>query len=493
VRRFKLEFKSLWSDSCTKMLEDDEIFESMMKSKRRICSLAISSESFDNDQMNSLEADRLVKVVRYFSFSITNIELSGNVLSIEVLKLLNLIENVEKVSLLNIENCQIKAFDQQLNLNKLKEIFSSNCSENVLKIFNSLPAGVLHKIHLKFNNDMLPDVNQSIELFKNQHNLKEVWVNSRFVQLMNLKIMKLTSLRLHATKVSLEGVVNGQNEITSLIVNEGLLKNDLSLICIHLKSLKELDMSASETEISKFADISKLLNLKKLKISFPNSENSNFNESLSLITNESLVDLDIYSYHNELLEPTLTSIGLNCPRINKLKIQSRSTMNILNPIINYFPLLTELQLNGLMEKVEKPFAFEACQYHQNLKKMTLNGPISENQNFIKLLQSLLNLQELKTSLPVSGKFLEQILTTRPELKSLELAPEWNLINSKHKTTREFVEALKKHGSNLEVFRGHFHSLYCDEKAETLQEELRQLYTVADITDGFAIVEWYLRK
>lgn len=493
IKHFKLEFKSLWNDSYTKMLDDDDIFKSMMKSQRKISSLKILSESFDDVEMNSLQLERLAQVIKYFNVNIKSFELNGNLLSMEILKLLNLMPNIEKICLTNIEDKLFEVPDGfLLSLNKLKEVESVNCSENVLNYLKILPDGVLKKLDLS-EKEILSEANHKVELFTNQYNLKEIIINSHFIKLMNLKPISLTSLRLHGPNVSLQGTINGQHKLTSFVAQNSILENDLKLICRELKSLDELELLIIETQSSEFAELSKLSKLKKLKVHFANSEDSTLNESLILIESRSLQDLNIYSYRNELLNSSLISIGLSCPKLNKLKINSRSTLNIMHPIISYFPFLTDLELHGLMDKPENPFVFQG-HVHNNLKILIVMGLNGECRDFTKLISSLQNLEKLTTSIPVSGKMLEELLTTtQPQLKLLDLSPQWNLMSPEHKTTKEFVSALKEFGTNLEVFRGQFHSLFSDMIDETLREEFRPLYTTVDISDGFAVVEWLLKK
>lgn len=249
----------------------------------------------------------------------------------------------------------------------------------------------------------------------------------------------------------------------------------------------------SNFQVSEFSDLSKLSQLKKLKISFTNTEDSTFNESLSFLENESLEQLEIQSYRNELKELTVIALGLKVPRLNHLKLNSRSSLNIINPIINFFPFLTSLELNGLTEKGENPFVFQVGLVHRHLKKLVVVGPNTECKNFIQLKSALQNLQELKISLPVSKSFLREILTL-PQLKVLDLTPQWNLITVEHKLTKEFVDVLKTYGTNLNIFQGEFYSLYStDLKLEEIQEEFMKLYATVKINDGFGVVEWFMKK
>lgn len=492
---YALVFKSKWNDSYTKFLDDDEIFESMMKSQRKISSLIISSESFDSEEMNKHQIERLTQIVEYFSANIKHFELSG-IWNLDMLKLLNSMPNVEKLTFSITEEKRIDLpEDFELNLHKLREFVSLNGTEKVLNNFKTLPGGVLRKIDLS-DKIISCDPNQSIELFKNQNNLKEISADTKFIKLMDLNPMKLTILQLSGAKISLDGVVNGQDKITKLIVKEGLFENDLRLICSELKSLENFELTTNKSQSTEFTALSKLSNLKKLKILFVFIEDSKFNECVSSIESQSLLDLDISSYRNELCLSSLVSLGLNCSNLTKLKILSRSLLNIINPIISYCPFLTALELHGLMEKPEIPFVFQDGLVHQNLRKLCVMGPNSECQDFPKLIGALQNLEKLSVSVPISGKMLRQILITQPKLQHLDLSPAWNLLTAEHQITQDFVDALKEHGTNLEVFKGEFKQLLPSDSTinlETIKEEFRKLYKIVIVNDGFAMVEWLMRK
>ena len=492
TRLFKLQLKSQWNDSYTKFLDNDEIFHSMLKTQRRINSIEISCESLDRIEINSQQIDRLAKVVQYFSVNLKHLEISGNVLSFDILKLLILMPNIEKLSLRNIgEMNDVIPSNFELSLLHLKQFESMNCSINVLKCFDSLSNGVLHKIEL-VNKENFVECNQNIKLFKNQENLKEIVATTNLVQHLSLHRTKLESMTLKGPKIPLAGIINGQCMMTKF-ASEGICENDLVLICNELRSLRQLEMSSSESRSSEFAQISKLTKLEKLKISMTNTENSVSNESLSFLESKSLLDLDIFSYHNELLETTMESLGNNCPRLRKLKIYSRSSLNVINPIVNYFPYLTDLDLNGLTEKAENPFVFKCKSFHQNLKILKLVGLRTQCNDFGKLMNVLEYLEKLSFSMPVSSELLKLILKVQPNLKILSLTPQWNLMTNEHKLTKEIVDVMKVYGMNLKVFKADFRFRDNDIELEKLNEEFKRHYSKVFINDVFAVVEWVMEK
>ena len=464
----------------------------MLKTQRRINSIEISCESLDRIEINSQQIDRLARVVQYFSINLKHLQISGNVLSFEILKLLILMPNIEKISLRNIGemNDEIPP-NFKLSLLQLRNFKSLNCSEAVLKCFNSLSNGVLHKIEL-VNKEIFAESNQNIKLFENQENLKEIIATTNVIQNVNLHRTRLESMTLKGPKIKLASIINGQCSMTKFI-SEGICENDLTLICNELKSLRQLEITSSESRSFEFAQILKLTKLEKFKISITNTENSVSNESLSFLESKSLLDLDIFCYHNELLETTMESLGNNCSRLRKLKIYSRSSLNVINPIVNCFPYLTELDLNGLTEKAENPFVFKCKNFHQNLKVLKLVGLRTQCEDFGKLMNVLEFLEELSFSMPISSELLQVILKVQPNLQVLSLSPQWNLMTNEHKLTKELVNVMRNYGMNLKVFKADFRFRDNDIELEKLNEEFKRNYSKVHINDVFAIVEWVMEK
>lgn len=492
MKYFKIQLKSMWNDSYARILEDDETFKSMLMSHRRIKSVEISRESEEDDEVTEDQSERLIEVARYFGENVTSLELNGNVLSSVILKLADLFPNVEIIKLNNIEKTSGKIPEVfELNLRNLREIQSSNCNHNVLKYFCNLPAGVIRRLEIIVKENC-GEPEQSVKLFQRQQNVKEIVACTSFIKFIDLGSMKLQMLTLKGPKVQLSGIINGQSEMKKLVV-EGIFENDLELICNELKSLKHLDISAVESQASEFAQLVKLSKLEFLKLSFNKAENSALNQCLTFLENRNLQTLEIYSYHNEICVETIESLGLNCPKLKKLKITSRSQLNIMNSVINFLPSLTDLEMNGLTEKPESPFNFAVEKFHQNLKKLVLVGLKTENREFVRLINTLENLVELRISKPISHDTFQDILLAHPRLKIFDMSPQWHLITHDHIFTEEFANVLKTHGRQLDVFRGLFRFIDKGIAIADLENELKQTHKSVCIEDLLAFVEVIMEK
>jgi hypothetical protein len=492
MKFFKIQLRSQWNESYAQILDDEETFKSMLTSQRRMNAVEISSESYEDIEITEDQKDRLIQVMKYFSENVKHFELSGNVLTPFVLEVLDLLPNIEKITLNNVgEMTGEVAMIPEVSLKKLTEIESSGCSANVLRYFSELPPGALQSLKL-LAKDSSPEPDASIELFKNQHNIKEIVASTKLAELIDFQHMKLQTLTLKGPKLQLSGVINGQSEMTKLVL-DGIQENDLILICSELTSLKELEVSAVESKSFEFIHLSKLSKLELLKLSFTKIENPALNECLSFLQNSSLLSLDIYSYHNEVLVLTVESLGLNCPKLQKLKITSRSFLDIINPIIDFFPSLVDLELNGITEKPDKPFEFKAEKFHQNLRKLVLFGLKTENSEFIKMVNFLENLEEFRITKPINHEAFRDIMIAHPRLKIFDMSPQWHLITNDHILTEEFVEVIKTHGRRLDLFKAHFRFASKSLDLEKLEQELKETHSNVYVNDMTVIVELGMEK
>ena len=82
-----------------------------------------------------------------------------------------------------------------------------------------------------------------------------------------------------------------------------------------------------------------LLNLKKLRLEFLVCANGTFNESISLIRSESLLEFELISPEHNLTpsDATFAQLGANLPHLKKLHLKLKTSINILNLITKHLP------------------------------------------------------------------------------------------------------------------------------------------------------------
>lgn len=191
-----VECSMLIDEYLLKLLDEDEIYNSMMSSGRRIKQLKISGKQRKNYQIEN-QVERLTNVISNFGHDIKHLELNFCELTNPLLKLLNLMPNLKKIVLKSVPDIGIaNAEEDQLNgLHNLRMIESFGCNENVLNIFATLPPNCLESLKL-IDLDGEPASSEVIKLFPNQLNIKHVETSSKFLSLLNHLQPKLQSLRL---------------------------------------------------------------------------------------------------------------------------------------------------------------------------------------------------------------------------------------------------------------------------------------------------------
>lgn len=93
--------------------EDDEHFESMMNSQRRIDDLEVSAADLNNNHLS--------KLLQHFGKDVKHVKFSSNRLPSNIIELLNLMPKLEKISL-HLMKTDGSFFRSNLNLRKLKTV-----------------------------------------------------------------------------------------------------------------------------------------------------------------------------------------------------------------------------------------------------------------------------------------------------------------------------------------------------------------------------------
>lgn len=483
----------------------DEILQSMLRSKRRIEFIRIGA--FFNDSMKLKVNEKLIKVLKHFGKNVKHVEFYGVQFHRDVAELLNLLPNLEKLTLDYLKDDQIESSEGlELKLPKLKEIVSAHCSRQVLEVFNALPPGVLETLEIagQFRSE-LPELPLKLEIFQNQHNLK-VLVIGDYLENINLTRMKLNFFDLQS-HLEFPRNIEGQDEIwyfkTFGIYDPGLLK----FICDEMKSLQHLDLGTVNNQLcDEISELSSLKKLKKLKIQLSCCEKM-FNESLTTFTSSSLTDLDLTCYF-ELAPFAVSQLGKNCPNLNKVKFGSPSKLNVVNDVIESFQNLKELvfsfkdkdHCHGNNEEEQEDvdrYNYQEGLKHAELTKLEIFGWSNEYRDLAKLLGCCKNLKEFATTLPVDAQLLQNILVAQKKLKRLDLQHLYicgcDDTPSNHKVSREFVSALKEFGTNLKFFCCRLKELENEITEESLQLDFGEKFSFVEVKQKQKSIKWCMRN
>lgn len=397
------------------------------------------------------------------------------VLPESIIDLLNLMPKLEKICLEQVITPWqgIDLENSPLQLTKLQTIESSNCSILTLNIFKRLPANVLKTIQIV---KLLPLRIVHFKLFVNQHEIRELKVDESSINLLDLKLIKLTTLKLCSPVSNLEAIVNVQPVIKTLIV-KNLDDGELRIICNGLASLENLDletiirnsMEGNRIENNKYSELSKLKKLKKLEITMNRIEIPN--KVLGFLKSESLTELKLrHSGSYNLSSETIVHLGASLPQLKRLYLLSYSKCEILKSVIENMKKLEELEC-----KIEIPYA-DIFEIDKNLKNETLKRLSIEYSNFVA---------------PQTLSFLFKFLGCLKSLESLSIHS--NSVLSI--ISEDFVKSLKENGERLTSFNYYFQP---DNQSIQWNSAAGEGFIIAECRELFGEIivnefEWLMKK
>lgn len=473
----------------TKSLDDDEIFRSIMNSKRRIQKMKINKEHLFSHKWLKLHIGRLTEVIEHFGSDIKELELSFLKLSLKAFSLLNLMPNVQKVKLFCVFFNEAVPDDFNLKLSKLTTLDIQICPKEVLEVFNNLPVDVLRKLTLGVI-FYFHDTSQKStrKYFGNQRKIKEMISCPRSANFVNLQ-MKLTSLELKSEEIKVSGVINGQDELTSLKVKGvyNSVSKDFTFVCNELKSLELLEFDVDNVPWTEFQEIAKLRKLKKASFK---CYSQNIVGCLSHIRSESLQELEVDCYKTPLNDAVI-ELSLNCKNLRTFTLRSLSPPIIINTILLLFPKLKSLSFE--ICPIDPVYAFPNGFQHFNLTKLQIGNYISLSrrslqitQNFLELVSSCKNLESFSTSLEFDENSLTELFQALPKLNSL-------CLRQHGEVNEEIISTCHDHGMIMEsfyCFDGVSHEMKFGSlpKAKNLGEETKNLVLKKEKNRNFWIVK-----
>jgi hypothetical protein len=441
-------------ESFPRFLDNGDTFRSLMKSNRRFNRLHI----WNDIGISGLRLERLGKVLQRFGNDIKEADIKGIGFPPNIVALLNFMPKLEKINLYMINVHENTVVDEgELKLHKLKKFESNLCSLDALQIFNQLPTGVLEEISLKDCLDPMSGQNEAEvipKLFVNQRNIKKVTTSLKCAVFLDWSQIKLKSLRIDdydhlGSKELLEKVLTGQDEMEKLYFycdNPSLLNP----IIKELKSLVELHIEPYILSGEGLPELAKLSKLKILNIFYYlNLDASNFISFLNLTRNNGVEKLQVCCGNTDLSEFTISQLGVNFPNVKELKLESKSSINVINTTLQSFPNLEGLRFIP-NESDEEAFIYHEDLNHQKLKKLHIGFWEGEiNHDFAKLIGCCTKLEDFSAESALAKGTLKEIFTRQPNLKSFEIFNDYSSISL---VTQADIAAVKENGKKLESFK-----------------------------------------
>jgi hypothetical protein len=466
-----------------------DTFQFLMRSNRRFNRLFIRDS---RNKSSALHYERLGQVLQQFGKDIKQADIGAIEFPPNIVDLLNLMPNLEKIDLVEIgihENTIIK--EGELKLHKLKQFSSSDCGLKVLQIFNQLPPGVLQEITLnRFWHEKSTSAEVSIDvpkLFNNQHSIKRVGIPSECIEFLDWSQMKLKSLKIYSNtkkdnKKLVEKVLEGQDEMKELHFNGD--PSILNPIIKELKSLVKLEIETRNLSTIGLPELSKLSKLKSLEFECYNNNNpADIISFLNFTRNSGVEKLEVYCRLG-FPEFTISQINVNFPSVKELTLQSKSSINVVNTILQSFPNLEILHFDP--DRVaNEAYIYQEDLKHQKLKKLCIgpwNGEI--NHDFAKLIGCCTKLEEFSAESALTKGTLKEIFTLQPNLKSFEISNYVYYLESrdffKNHVTQDDIAAVKENGKKLETFALDFCFFEDGISPENLQEKFNDQFDTIEV-------------
>lgn len=485
---FKLKFHALKfeaSPDITEMLDNDELFDSMMKSNRRVNSLIIKDDREYSCYyaMSRSSFRRLSRIIGRFGNNIRELQISNIAVPANIIKILNLMPNLEQIEIFDLDNNDVKLIKGELKLTKLKKLKVSHCRPDILNIFDNLPEGVLQELSLidspqPYNDNPMPEYKK---IFTNQHNIKKMTAHDEYIDLIEWNQIKLQeislSLRRRNSTMDIKKVIKGQDKVENYKSSGYINVSFLNLICSELKSLINLTLEYVTADLGTPA-LSKLRKLKSLSVvASPCDQSWEQDKFLSFTQSSSLETLNVKCTNNRLTELTVNHLGFNFPQLKELKIHAKSSIKIVNVIIQSCTNLKILEVSLKSEDGEVPddYTFQEGLAHEKLKSLKFYAPKSDSTDVPKLLGSCKNLEIFETNLVVYEQTLIEILTLQPNLKKLTMFSSYIRKELGPEVTHETIRAIKEHGKKLQDF------IY---KPYKLSDEITEKMLVEEFKDRF---------
>jgi len=266
------------------------------------------------------------------------------------------------------------------------------------------------------------------------------------------------------------------------------------MICSELKSLVYLNICVIEVEDNEFTYLSKLKNLKSLKLKLTHFAgcDPNLNESLSLAANDSLQELDLECNGRTLTRFTITHLGMNMPELNHLRLRCKSSISELNSIVQHYQKLESLEFSTQDDHHDR-YRFEDVLSHGNFKKILLPSRFKVGEDFAKLVGCCEKLEELTISCCVNApQTARQVLAALPNLKYLSMVSDTFIC-------LDLVASLMDHGKRLNTFICRqplkqpfwfiFDYEYFDDMNKKIQQEFRDTFKIVSFDDD----KWVMTK
>lgn len=383
----------------------------------------------------------LNEILLEHGLSIESLEIEGlsnRIIKDDLLNILNLLPNLEYLSITDLLNdstsrtMNIPEQEKVVNLLKLKKLKLNFCDSQIAGIFNALSPGVLETLELTnifiysgfldqmfhqqwninklridygmvdpatnfYYGKKLEDCQDKFNLIKNQ---ETKWkIPTDHLQLTHLRLKEFVLEKDNESEM-FKNAIKNQYQLVSLDLDDTVIKEaTLGAIC-NLKQLECLRFRVEFFNHEALLQLKRMHVLRELSIINSNTFHDDYMKTIRFLRLPSLLKLNLELTDFDCNDEYLVAISQNLPNLGTLKIRVALTNSTINTILKSFRQLKVLKLitYGSPEDFNTNSLSKESFKNIKLRKLEMVGDVTMPNNLIRTLSSnFCNLKKIKLS------------------------------------------------------------------------------------------------
>lgn len=386
------------------MVEDDDIYDSVINTRRQFKELVLDMKNCKQIS----DFSRLENVVKKFGHRIIRFKLWGSIQcetvdisENQLIKILECIPNVTKLTLRNVfisKSIFLNKIEvtKELDLPKLTNFVVDYCQFDTPLIFNKIPEKVLRSLVFTFE----PWDETVYQNFFNRQSLiekLEIYENDRIsFEHLSLKSLKISSSAHFPT------IIHQQPKLRYIDFAITWVEDDTFQEVCQLRHLEVLKTLIDQVSCSEFKNLKNVATLKELRLDSHTSFDKGHLYELSMMRFEFLEKLTLLCTERKLTEEIVVQMANNFHRLKSIELINRSA-KIISTIIENFPNLESLMLDffAIFGAPEDFLVINDELNHNSLKQLVVTNihvhEIENTRSLLKLIGRCPNLERIMLS------------------------------------------------------------------------------------------------
>lgn len=350
--------------------------------------------------------------------------MTSELADVDLMKILELVPNVEELILLNVSilaRLPPSSSLPPMNLRQLKKLDLNHCSFESSTLLDRIPADVLSDLVFTFDS-----LNETIyqDFFNRQTKIKrlEIFENHEI----NFDHLELEHLKI-SSDIDYVTMLTHQKKLKFLDFTISYIDGKVFYAVLQLKDLEVFRTLIDQVPCAIFQQVDQLNQLKELRIDSHSSYDYGHLRALSKMRGMQLEKLTLYFPMQKVPEDILIQISVNFLELKHIQLVNRSIQNLIT-IAQHVPKLESI-LMDFYGMFYTPDILQIDDYrcrHENLRKIVINSlyttDVQYTQALLKFCNLCPNLERISLSKLTQMKLndLEQLLSEHHRLIHLSL-------------------------------------------------------------------------